>query len=44
MIDEEKQEEQIDESEEEIVVELPEEEKSEGVVPEERVTEAPVVA
>ncbi len=44
MIDEEKQEEQIDESEEEIVVELPEEEKSEGVVPEEPVTEAPVVA
>ena len=44
MIDEEKQEEQIDESEEEIVVELPEEEKSEGIVPEEPVTEAPVVA
>ena len=44
MIDEEKQEEQIDESEEEIVVELPEEEKSEGTQPEEPVTEAPVVA
>ena len=44
MIDEEKQEEQIDESEEEIVVELPEEAKSEVTPPEEPVTEAPVVA
>ena len=43
MIDEEKQEDQVNESEEEIVVELPEE-KSEGVQPEEPVTEAPVVA
>ena len=47
MIDEKKQEDQIDESEEEIVVELPEEEKSEDetkVESEEPVTEAPVVA